>query len=112
MEWILIALLTVALIYFILLYRRGLHQRNALESFVILILLHETVYQTQRNGLIELVRGIKAKNAMDLSSMVIVSLGHLADRLASSATGSSILGGHAALWHLKQQLDKTSDGNA
>jgi hypothetical protein len=102
MEWILIALLIIALTICISIYRRSINESRALRSFAILILLHDKVYQTQKSGIIELVCGIKAKDAADLNTKVMLSFDELALRLASSSVG----GAHASLWQLKQQLDK------
>ncbi len=102
MEWILIALLVIVVIVLVSIYRRSVSESRALRSFAILILLHDKIYQTQKSGIIELVRGIKAKDAVELSTKVMLSFDELALRLA----GSSVGGAHASLWQLKQQLDK------
>jgi hypothetical protein len=103
MEWILIALLIIAVIVLVSIYRRSVSESRALRSIVILVLLRDAAYQSHRDGLIELVRKTEAKDAMQLYLNVMVSFDAIALRLAQSSTGGAHI---AALWQLKQQLDK------
>jgi hypothetical protein len=102
MEWILVGVLVLVIIVLASIYRRSVAECRALRSLTILILLKDDVYQTQRNGIIALVRGAQAKDPIGLSTAVMLAL----DAFAVGVASSSAAGAHATLWQLRQQLDK------
>ena len=81
------------------LYRRSVRELNHLTTFTLFVLLDESVYKTQREGLIRLISGTAAGNAMELASKVRTSTTQLADRLADKLTH----GCHAAIWNARQK---------
>ena len=88
------------IIYLVLLYRRSMKIDRALRNLIVMILLDEQTYQKQKQGMRGLVASIEAKDALDLSTRVFLSVGQFANQLAES--GSS-LAGHAMLWQAKKK---------
>ena len=106
--WILVGILMLLILYLGELYRRGLSERRNLQSLIIMILLHERVFKSQRDGLVALVDSLPKTNGMDLTKKVFISTCELANRLASANSGSSLLGAHSALWELKNRSSAES----
>lgn len=95
MEWIIGALILLVMITASM-YWKSVRQCNQLTNFTLLILLNDEVHTAQRNGLMNLVRTIDAKNAGELGGKVNIATGHLAAKLEGTTLGVAGL-----LWKLK-----------
>jgi hypothetical protein len=96
-------IIAVLLIIFLaLLYRRSVKTDQALRNLIVMILLDEQTYQNQKQRMRDLVASIKAKDALDLSTRVFLSVGQFANQLAES--GSS-LASHEMLWQTKKEQE-------
>ena len=98
MTWVLVALVAVVVLL-ITFYNRALTDSRNLTSLVIQVLLDEQTYETQKEGLNKLVEGLVARDALDLSTKVQLSVSRFANRIGSSTT----LASHGLLWTLKQR---------
>jgi hypothetical protein len=96
MEWLIIGVLTVVVLILISIYRRSLRESRGLANLVHLILLDPKIYSAQSKGLADLVHGIEAKNAIELSGKVYLATTELAERLSGNSLGTAGL-----LWKLK-----------
>lgn len=97
--WVLVAALGAALLLMVALYRRFVRELNHLTTFALIVLLDESVYRTQRDGLTQFIASTTARDATELSTKVRASMTQLADRLADKIT----LACHAAIWNLRQR---------
>jgi hypothetical protein len=103
--WILTAVLAIIAALFIALYRRSIKESQCLTALLIQVLLDRDTYNFQRDGLSQLVLGMQAANALDLSTKVQLSVAQLALRLG----GSVMLASHGLLWKLKQEGSGSSN---
>jgi hypothetical protein len=94
--WIAAGVLGLIALLFITLYRKSLNEGRHLRNYALLILLDQSVYNAQRQGLSALVRSLDAKNAGDLGLKVNLALDQLAERL-----GGTLLSVAGLLWKLK-----------
>ena len=74
MGWIVAAVMLGIVLVMAALYKRSLNDTNRLFSLTVLILLDESVYEKQRDGLASFIRGTSANNAMTLSNQVFSSM--------------------------------------
>lgn len=81
MKWIIIIVLSLITLNFILLYWRGIKQRDNLRSLLLQILLDVETYKTQKDGLDTLVKGMSVDNPMDLAIRVNKSIDNFADKV-------------------------------
>ena len=105
MAWVVATALAVIVALLIALYRGALNEATRVNALLILVLLDDDVHKAQRNGPIDFVTNTPAKDALDLSNKVHASLCELAARMQSS-----VLGAHAYLWKLKQDVIAQSRG--
>jgi hypothetical protein len=84
------------------------HKENALDAFIVYLLLDDDIRTKQKQGLEEWIRTNDAKDASALSSRAGVAIGALAQRLwqgdPAKPGSSSVLGMHAMLWERRQAL--------
>ena len=98
MEYVIYLVLALAAVIFFVLYQRGVKERNHLTILMLRILLDEKTYHNRREGLKNLVSGMDANNAMELSTKVMLS----AQRLANQVASGTVLTAHALLWEMKK----------
>jgi hypothetical protein len=97
-SWLAVALAIVTLML-IALYRRSLKENRDVTHYALLILLDESVYQSQRKSLREFVQATDANGAPDLGTKVYLATGRLASKLYGNTLGVARL-----LWKLKNQI--------
>ncbi len=97
MLWVAI-ILAVLLALFLRLYWRSLDESRHLVNYVLLVLLDEEVYATQRNSLEQFVRNANAKDPADLGIQTLRTLHDLAGRL-----GHTVLSTTQMLWRLRER---------
>jgi hypothetical protein len=97
-EWA-VGALAVLVLLLVELYRRALREIGLLANFALLVLLDGNAYAVQRQGLVDSVRSIDARNALELGARVNASLSNLAARLDATKLGIAGL-----LWKLKNEL--------
>lgn len=100
------SLFALALVWGIASQRLSHRKRNALENYVIYLLLADEI-RTQHAA--DFRRWITQSNAADAMALAIAAhrtVDNMAERLAAGdpqrAVTSSYLGSHAMLWHVKQ----------
>jgi hypothetical protein len=96
MEWVIIAVLAVLLVLSHTLYWRALRKGRTLRSYALWLLLDESAYAVQRQGLRGLVHSTDARDAEGLSVKVNLCLDKLVARLRHT-----LLGVPRLLWKLK-----------
>lgn len=96
--WILTAVVAVVALFLAALYRRSLKESQCLTGLLIQVLLDQETYNFQKQGLQKLVSEIPAKNALELSTKVQLSVSRLAVQLG----GSVLLASHTLLWNTRQ----------
>ena len=101
MEAVIVVLVAV-LILLAAAYSRGIRQRNHVANLLLLVLLDDRVYEAQQVGLKRLCITTAAKDPNDLAGKIMASTGNLADNLAETMSGVSVM-----LWSLRQSSDKT-----
>ena len=97
MEWA-VGALAVLVLLLAELYRRALREISLLANFALFVLLDGNAYAAQRQGLMDLVRSIDARNALELGARVNASLSKLAARPYATKLGIAGL-----LWKLKNE---------
>ena len=84
-------------------HRKRLHQNH----FVTYLLLSSDIFEAQRKGFQEWIRGNDAPDAHSLAIRAYSAIENLADRLAAGTPGepgaSSALGATAMIWEFKQR---------
>lgn len=102
--WIVACVLAVATLLFISLYHRAISETRGVSYLLLMTLLKEDVYRTQKQSLIDLVRTTSAKNALGLPvSRALAEMG--------AGARNSGLGTYGHLWKLKQELSQTEISN-
>lgn len=97
MKWIIIVALSLITLNFILLYWRGIKQRDNLRSLLLQILLDADTYKTQKDGLDTLIKGMFVDNAMNLAVRVNKSVDNFADKVGKD----TMIATHGLLWERK-----------
>jgi hypothetical protein len=98
MHWVAISILVVIALIFLVLYWKGVNERNYIRGFLVQILLDEKTYEFQKEGLKKLIVEMEAKDAMQLSLRVNNSI----DRLISQFSSKFILASHSLIWEIKK----------
>jgi hypothetical protein len=97
--WILVGILAALFVLMVALYQRSVREGNHLLTYTLFVLLDESTYHAQRDGLRQFIASTAARDAMELAAKVRTSTTQLADRLADKIT----LGCHAAIWNARQK---------
>lgn len=99
MAWVIVAILVAVIFLLISLYRRALSEASGTISLLVMVLLRDDVYKSQKDGLIGFVNQTPANNAGELSMKVLTAMSGLAAQVSKS---SIMLGAPGFLWKLKQ----------
>jgi hypothetical protein len=97
MEWWIIGVLVVVVLVLVSIYRKSLSENRHLSNFTLLVLLDEGLHKHHRQGLIDYLQTVDAKDAFDL--LIKATLAQ--DQLATKVASNSSLGVSALLWKIR-----------
>jgi len=107
MAWIVTALFAGFICVMISVYNRALTEAGAMRSLLLMCLLNDSTYASQKNGLLGFIANSEAKDAHDLSVKVLTAMSELALKMVQQ-DATFHLGVSGFLWKTREEIKNKS----